>query len=106
MSSGTIRLTVSTGTAKPIPARDRHELLVRGAYVEHGQVLVPGEADDPGVVGLVAEGDLGRATLDDALDDVEVRDHVAAVVPDEAGARARRHLENVAGPEVDGLDLR
>ena len=74
----------------------------RGVDLQHGDVLVAGDAHRLGVVLGVAEGDLLRVRV---LHDVVVRDDVAAVVPDEAGAGARRHLEDVAGPEVHLLDL-
>src|SRR5690606_2830949 len=69
---------------------DRDEELLRRVDLEDGDVLARLEADDLRLEDLlVVEGDAEGAS---AFDDVEVRDDVALLVPDEAGARTRGHV--------------
>ncbi len=81
---------------------NRDELVARRDDPQHRDVLVAGEAHGLRVVADVAQRHLLRVGV---LHHVEVRDHVPAVVPHEARAAARRHLEDVARPVVDPLDL-
>ena len=65
-----------------------------GRIVGEAEVVVGAEVDELAAVGEPHRG-FARA-----LDHVEVRDHVAGVVPDEAATAAARHREHVARPEV------
>ncbi len=84
--------------------------------LEHGDVEGEAGADDPALVGLpVRQRDLHLVHIADppsALlhgDDMVVGDHMAPLVPDKPGARARGNLGDVQRPRVlrggDGRDI-
>jgi len=67
--------------------------------LEDGEVVVCGEADEfGGVAGSVIKSDLRGGG---GLNDVEVGDDVALLVPDEAGAGAFGDFGGAVGPRVD-----
>src|SRR5206468_786764 len=77
--------------------RDRPQLALGSANVQHGQVHVRVASDQAGLVtGLVRHRHPRGVT---PLDYVEVGDDVAARVPDKARARPLRNLQEV---EVEG----
>ena len=78
---------------------DRDEHFRRSLHLQHRDVFAWLEPDDLGLeLLLVVERDRHGAG---AVDDMVVRDDVAGVVPDEAGARAGGHLLRDTGEVVD-----
>jgi hypothetical protein len=77
---------------------DGRQLVLRRFDAQHGEVAVGARAHQRGVKGaLVGQRHLGAVG---ALDDVEVGDDVAGVVPHEARAGAAWHLLHVHAEHV------
>ena len=78
--------------------RDGSELALGRVDVQDGEILVGRGADQRGPTGgVIGQRDVSGLGI---LDDVKIRDDVAALVPDEAGAGALRHFLDVEAPFV------
>ena len=83
-----------------LPTAMGQQLAPGGVDVQHGEVLVGVGADQRRSVGGVVGQRDTSAQAWRVLDDVEVGDDVAVLVPDEARAGALRHLLDVEVPEI------